>query len=159
MSYRMEIAATLLALLVVRGDVCAANDAVAQSNGLRRILTGLKQRIDINPRTGFPGFHDWTFEDTKSNKAQLARAGSPQLKARWARGPEDRNYDGYYIGGGATRGGDQGRYVHEGTWGWEYTPWWSKVRLGWFHGRRFQAGEGQYNPDRKSDPLQDFRNP
>lgn len=121
----------------------------------------LKKRLDIDPNTSFFGVHDWKFKEPETNWEHLQRAGNPQCYAPWARCPDDRRYSGYYIGGGAPSGGDPRCCRREGTWGWDYTPWWSKVRLGWYHGRRYQAGEGQYQPDKErvSNPLDDFTNP
>ena len=125
------------------------------------IFTKLKERLDLNPRTSFFGQHKLKYKEAPNNWAQLQRAGNPQCIAPWASCENDRHYDGYYIGGGATFGGDARVCRHEGTWGWDYAPWWSKVKLGWFHGRRYQAGEGQYQPDKErvSNPLNDFTNP
>jgi hypothetical protein len=109
----------------------------------------MKERLDLNPRTSFFGQHKWKYQEPQTNWEQLQRAGNPQC------------YAGYYVGGGATFGGDARVCRREGTWGWDYAPWWSKVKLGWFHGRKHQAGEGQYQPDleRVSNPLNDFTNP
>ena len=125
------------------------------------LFTKLKERLDINPRTSFFGQHKWKYKEAPTNWAQLQRAGNPQCIAPWASCEDDRHYAGYYIGGGATFGGDARVCRREGTWGWDYAPWWSKVKLGWFHGRKYQAGEGQYQPDleRVSSPLNDFTNP
>ena len=55
---------------------------------------------------------------------------------------------GYYVGGGAAKGG-QPRSLHEGTWGWDYAglvfPKW--IQLDWWHGRRYQGGGGTYKTD------------
>ena len=80
------------------------------------------------------------------------RAGNPQCIARWARPSYERHGGSYYVGGGRTVGGE-GRYVHEGTWGNDYTPWYTRVGLRWNHGRNYQGGEGQYEPDRYNRPL------
>lgn len=122
------------------------------------VFARLKEKIDLDPRTSLFGYHKWKYESPQTNSEQLQRAGNPQCIAPWASCEDDRRYAGYYIGGGATTGGD-GRSSHEGTWGWDYAPRWSIVKLGWFHGRRYQAGEGQYTPDTNNDPLNDFRNP
>lgn len=89
---------------------------------------------------------------------RLRRAGNWRY-APWASCPNP-NYSGYYVGGGSWRmsKGEPRRYNYEGTWGWDYVPWWSKVNMHWWHGR-YQAGEGQYEPDRKNTPLRDFTNP
>jgi hypothetical protein len=124
-------------------------------------LHEVERGLDLNPRTSFFGQHKWKYKEAPTNWAQLQRAGNPQCLAPWASCEDDRHYAGYYIGGGATFGGDARVCRREGTWGWDYAPWWSKVRLGWFHGRRYQAGEGQYQPDKErvSNPLNDFTNP
>lgn len=121
----------------------------------------MKERLDLNPRTSFFGQHKWKYKEPQTNWEQLQRAGNPQCYAPWASCEDDRHYTGYYVGGGAAFGGDARICRREGTWGWDYAPWWSKVRLRWFHGRRYQAGEGQYQPDleRVSNPLNDFTNP
>jgi hypothetical protein len=120
-------------------------------------------RLDLDPRTSLFGYDKWAPIVTPKNQ-QLERAGCPQKYSIFARCRDDKHYTGYYIGGGAAfkgsgkMGGDR-PYAQEGTWGWDYAPWYSKVKLRWFHGRRYQGGEGQYNPDTKSDPLEDFRMP
>ena len=83
------------------------------------------------------------------------RSGYLQRVAPWAQPSAGRNYAGYYVGGGVPIRGE-GRYRDEGTWGWDYAPWYSAVRLLWSHGRRYQDGGGQYEPDRKNNPLRGF---
>ena len=76
------------------------------------------------------------------------RAGNPEQVSDCA-GPSDTgSYIGYAVGGGAACGGD-GPSVDDGTWGWDYQGWcWpSKVILGWWHGERYQGGEGAYKTD------------
>ncbi|MDA0283847.1 MAG: hypothetical protein O3B13_25830 [Planctomycetota bacterium] len=125
------------------------------------LFARLKERLDLNPRTSFFGQHKWKYQEPQTNWEQLQRAGNPQCYAPWATCPDDRHYAGYYVGGGAVSGGDARICRREGTWGWDYAPWWSKVKLGWHHGRRHQAGEGQYQPDKErvNSPLDDFNNP
>lgn len=115
----------------------------------------LKKRVDIDPRTGFFGYHEWKYKPPETTAGHLYRAGCPQNIAPWARCQDDRFYHGYYVGGGAAFGGDR-RCYHEGTWGWDYGLPWQRIKLGWFHGRRYQAGEGQYDPDSKNDPTGDL---
>lgn len=93
----------------------------------------------------------------------LKRAGKPYRVAPWAHCTYDQNYSAYYVGGGAALSHDEPthfrgerRYPDEGTFGVDYDPWYSRVRLQWFHGRRSQGGEGQYEPDRHNFP---FRRP
>jgi hypothetical protein len=88
------------------------------------------------------------------------RAGYPHRIADWARPFPDSNYRGYHVGGGAAFFGrppdrlhGENRRDHEGTFGVDYMPWYSRVRLHWFHGRNYQGGEGQYEPDEKNNPF------
>ena len=92
----------------------------------------------------------------------MQRAGNPQCVAPWARSFPNSNYQGYYTGGGAALFGDrptafrgERRYPGEGTYGVDYAPGYSRVRLRWFHGRKQQGGEGQYEPDGHNNPLDD----
>lgn len=85
-----------------------------------------------------------------------ARAGNPQTVAPWAKCSYSPKYTGYYVGGGVTPGHfsrGEGRYPDEGTWGVDYDPWYSHVRLLWSHGRLYQGGTGQYEPDEHNIPL------
>jgi hypothetical protein len=65
--------------------------------------------------------------------------------ARFAKGPD---YVGYYVGGGAACRGQQ-RSATDGTWGWDYAGacFTRNVGLGWWHGRRYQSGSGNYKSD------------
>jgi hypothetical protein len=88
------------------------------------------------------------------------RAGYPNRVAPWARPFPDSQYRGSYVGGGAVLFGSppdrlhgENRRDHEGTFGVDYMPWYSRVRLHWFHGRNHQGGEGQYEPDEKNKPF------
>ena len=78
----------------------------------------------------------------------MARAGYANRVAPWAHPTYDSTYRGYYVGGGALAHGEP-RRRGEGTWGVDYDPWFTRVRLRWHHGRRLQGGEGQYEPDGK----------
>ena len=83
------------------------------------------------------------------------RAGNPHCVAPWACQTYGPRYCGYYVGGGAPVHGE-GRCPDEGTWGLDYAPWYSRVRLNWWHGR-YQGGEGQYEPDAPNHPLRNGR--
>lgn len=77
-----------------------------------------------------------------------ARAGCPQ-SLRWLTIPSNtRFYGGYYVGGGVPVLGE-GRYPHEGTWGWDYPGilFTKRIALNWTHGRREQGGTGAYKTD------------
>ena len=91
--------------------------------------------------------------------ARHERAGNPHCVAPWARTTYGPDYSGYYVGGGNPRLGGDERCPCEGTWGVDYSPWWSRVRLNWWHGRRYQGGEGQYEPDERNRPLLNGRPP
>jgi len=103
----------------------------------------------------------YSAENTKDDRRptfnwhRMRRAGFPQSTASWAKRQRQKQYQGYYVGGGATFFGHE-RYSHEGTWGWDYAPRFSRVRLKWFHGRKYQSGEGQYETDRRNVPIQRF---
>ena len=94
--------------------------------------------------------------------ARLRRAGNPQCVAPWARFTYGPKYCGYYAGGGAALYGPpdllhgEPRYEHEGTFGMDYAPRYSRVVLNWFHGTRYQAGEGQYEPNHHNNPFEHF---
>jgi hypothetical protein len=75
-----------------------------------------------------------------------------------ARVSEDRYDAAYYVGGSVPVRGE-GRYLDEGTFGWDYVPPWSRVNLLWTHGRRYQDGGGQYEPNAKNNPLRQVVNP
>ena len=88
------------------------------------------------------------------------RAGCPKEQAWWARpGVECRDH-GYYAGGGSPyyRRADV-RRCDEGTFGWDYRLRFTRVKLLWTHGRCRQAGDGQYEPDQKNNPLDDTLDP
>lgn len=80
------------------------------------------------------------------------RAGNPQCVGRWAQPSWEKHSAGYYVGGSQAVGGE-GRYVHQGTWGNDYAPWYTRVSLRWNHGSSYQDGGGQYEPDRRNNPL------
>ena len=83
----------------------------------------------------------------EKSRSQMARAGYPQRVAPWARLSSGKRHRGYYVGGGAVSGGDSRDVRREGTWGWDYAPRWTRVRLRWLHGRRLQGGGGEYRSD------------
>lgn len=94
------------------------------------------------------------------------RAGNPQCVSPIADWSNTVHYWGYYVGGGNpfTRGGKHlaGDHRHircDGTWGWDYVPFYSHVRLRWWHGRRYQDGEGQYEANRFVEPFSPTHGP
>ena len=86
-----------------------------------------------------------------------ARAGCPLLLFKRAAFTYDDKYKGYYVGGGVPNGlrkcRGELRYCDEGTWGVDYVPWYSRVASSWSHGRLYQGGTGQYEPDHKNRPF------
>ncbi|MDB5386862.1 MAG: hypothetical protein JWM11_2508 [Planctomycetaceae bacterium] len=83
---------------------------------------------------------------------EFSRAGNPQCVAPWARSSTERHDGSYYVGGSRALRGD-GRTATEGTWGSDYAPWYTRVSLRWNHGRRYQSGGGQYESDRRNNPV------
>jgi hypothetical protein len=86
------------------------------------------------------------------------RAGCPDLVARCASSTYGRCYCGLYVGGGAATirrlsFHAEPPYRDEGTFGMDYSPPWSCVNLMWYHGRKYQGGEGQYQPTRCNNPF------
>lgn len=89
------------------------------------------------------------------NHDDPSRVGYPDQLSRHSLTQEEENNVGYLVGGGAPK-----LFSHrwakkeeprddEGTWGWDYAGRWfpSRVGLSWWHGRRFQSGEGAYKVD------------
>jgi hypothetical protein len=99
----------------------------------------------------------------KSLYDRRRRAGGPERTAPWAACTYGKVYSGVYVGGGALFRGKRSaisgerRNGLEGTFGIDYDPWWSRVGLSWYHGTRYQGGEGQYEPTRRNLPLGNFR--
>ena len=111
-------------------------------------------RFDLDPRTGIFGYHNWAVPKEPLPPAErLARAGSPQSHLPWASCQNESRRTGYYVGGGAPFFGEPRNHQQEGTWGWDYKLPLQRVNLGWWHGRRTQGGEGQYNADSKNNPV------
>jgi hypothetical protein len=86
------------------------------------------------------------------------RAGYPLTIAPWARYTYGPKYRGYYVGGGTPPSRRlfppaEPRFLSEGTWGMDYAPPWSRVELLWTHGRRYQGGQGQYEPNERNWPF------
>jgi hypothetical protein len=86
------------------------------------------------------------------------RAGHPTCISPLADWSNTANYWGYYVGGGnpyrCGRLKGEHRYTQcDGTWGWDYAPFYSRVQLRWWHGRKYQDGEGQYTGNGKAEPF------
>jgi hypothetical protein len=76
------------------------------------------------------------------------RAGCPTCIRHFAIPSNTYKYSGGIVGGGAPLWGDL-PYCDEGTWGWDYTGVIPKhVWLGWSH-KKYQAGGGKYDTDRR----------
>ncbi|MFM7056605.1 MAG: hypothetical protein ACKO2P_06745 [Planctomycetota bacterium] len=123
-------------MLALGFAACTANPAVA----------GDPQRASRKPAVACP-------DDER-------RAGYPHSIAHWAKPFPGGHYRGYYVGGGAALFDSPPDHIHgenrrrdEGTFGVDYAPWYSTVRLHWFHGRNHQGGEGQYESDEKNNPF------
>ncbi len=87
------------------------------------------------------------------------RSGYGLTVAPWARWTYDCNYLSYYVGGSARprtwekRVRPEPRYPWEGVWGTDYSPCLTASELWWTHGRLYQDGPGQYEPDRRNVPF------
>lgn len=83
------------------------------------------------------------------------RPGRPDEIHRHAISLENEDNIGHKIGGGATAllaqnvRNSEAPTDEEGTWGWDYAGRWfpSRVVLNWWHGRKYQGGEGAYKVD------------
>ena len=96
------------------------------------------------------------------NEMRRRRAGNPECVARYARCGYGSHYAGYYVGGGAACSGGrtclsgEPRYVDEGTFGMDYAPCYSRVGLSWYHGKKYQGGEGQLEQNRVNNGFPNF---
>ncbi|MCA9266250.1 MAG: hypothetical protein KDA60_20460 [Planctomycetales bacterium] len=78
------------------------------------------------------------------------RSGYPNCVTWYAKVPRLNEYRGYYVGGGATLGGECRRADDEGTWGWDYTGLRFKrlVAAYWWHESRQRTNrDGSYATD------------
>ena len=88
-----------------------------------------------------------TFANLDYRSDAHCRAGWPECLRPRAVPTDTGRYCGYAVGGGAVCFGE-GRYLDEGTWGWDYTGivLRKRVALDWWHGK-YQGGAGQYQTD------------
>ncbi len=103
----------------------------------------------IYPSTTVAGAYGTVPLDAEQQN-QHRRAGFPLKIRRWALPSDTGSYVGYYVGGGCARLRKADPPTsHDGTWGWDYSGWkfMRRVRLGWWHGRRYQGGYGAYLTD------------
>ncbi len=148
-----SVARRLAAVVLLAGVLGSAGTAQAGILGIPTGEGGIFEKIlDVRCYPWYnPGQHDFD------------RAGHPDCIHKFARCSYNRRYAGYQVGGGAALYGPyptalrgEQRYMHEGTFGVDYDPPWSRVRLQWFHGRRYQDGQGQYEPDDHNNPFSKF---
>lgn len=101
---------------------------------------------DLTPSMGRPSTERKHFQGD-----QFRRSGNPHHVSPLAKPTESPHEIGYYVGGGAREKSPRGepRRPHEGVWGTDYAglviP--KHVRLGWWHGQRYQGGTGSYPTD------------
>jgi hypothetical protein len=103
------------------------------------------QLAEIHPQQA-----DWinaAFANLDYRSDAHCRAGWPECLRTRALPSDTGRYCGYSVGGGAVMHGE-GRYLDEGTWGWDYMGlcFRKRVALDWWHGR-YQGGAGQYKTD------------
>lgn len=144
---------TLCSLAGFAGLFCLLGTAPAEEERGFECRTPYRifgHKAEIDPREEAP----------KTLWERHAQAGHPQCISPLADWSNTVNYWGYYVGGGNpyTCGGShlagEHRYVRcEGTWGWDYVPFYSSVRLRWWHGRKYQDGEGQYTANGCVEPF------
>ncbi len=120
------------------------------SNKCRKVYQIIGNKAEIAPREVAP----------KTLYERHAQAGHPQCISPLADWSNTVKYWGYYVGGGNPHkcggrlfAGEARRTRCEGTWGWDYVPFYSHVRLRWWHGRRYQDGEGQYEANYIVEPF------
>ncbi len=148
---------TLSSLVGFAGLFCVAATARAGEMQFIECRTPtFGNKAEIDPRHEAP----------KTLWERHAQAGHPQCISPLADWSNGVNYWGYYVGGGNpyTFGGKhlagEHRYIRcKGTWGWDYVPFYSAVRLRWWHGRRYQDGEGQYEVNRFVEPFSPSHGP
>ena len=88
-------------------------------------------------------------KSTQPTPHTVEQAGFPQEVSCIAKKSYGPHYSGGYVGGGTSFGGT-GRCGHQGTFGWDYTPFsplTSRIFLNWSSGRRVQGGFGAYKTD------------
>ena len=97
--------------------------------------------------------------DPFKNDIRRSQAGHPYELSKRAKLTYTEKYQGYFVGGGVPTGRRQSkqrgepRFSNEGTWGMDYAPFYSRVASNWSHGKLFQGGIGQYEPDHKNRPF------
>lgn len=88
-------------------------------------------------------------KSTTATPHTFRQAGYPQCVSPISMASYNEHYSGGYVGGGKAHGG-QGPCPHQGTWGWDYTPFRpmsSKLFLRYSNGRHAQGGTGAYATD------------
>ena len=105
---------------------------------------------DAEPNIALP-------QSTAERQLSHCRAGNPRSFSKYASLTYDSRYKGYFVGGGVPTGRryhrGEPRALDEGTWGVDYAPRYSRVASNWSHGKLYQGGVGQYEPDHKNRPL------
>jgi len=114
-------------------------------HGLHPTLSREDRLAEIHPQQA-----DWinaAYANLDYRSDAHCRAGWPECLRTRAIPSDTGRYCGYYVGGGAVTHAE-GRYLDEGTWGWDYLGlcFRKRVALDWWHGR-YQGGAGQYQTD------------
>ena len=100
-----------------------------------------------------PDEHEHSHKHVKSTTATphtIRQAGYPQWVSPVSMVSYNERYSGGYIGGGKFFHGGDEPCVHQGTWGWDYSPFRpmsSRIFLKWSNGRHYEGGTGAYATD------------
>lgn len=122
-----------------------SRDRIAACLATLGMVTGLS--------TGIALADDHAHKHPKSTVATphtMRQAGYPQCVSPISMVSYNEHYSGGYVGGGKYHGGHEPCPHHEGTWGWDYTPFRpmsSRIFLKWSNGRHYQGGAGAYETE------------
>jgi hypothetical protein len=113
-------------------------------------LAALGLVVMPSTRTSLAGdlFHKHE-KSTTATPHTFRQAGYPQCVSPVSMVSYNEHYSGGYVGGGKFLGGQE-PCPHQGTWGWDYTPFRpmsSRIFLKWSNGRHYEGGTGAYATD------------
>lgn len=138
----METALLLVAAHVVAGESPYRN---WPDQGMQPLAGQQIRRDEIHPQQA--AWINAAYAGVSYRDCGHLRAGCPECVRARATPSNTRHYCGYYVGGGAAIHGE-GRYLDEGTFGWDYIghTFRKRVSLHWWRGKQ-QGGGGAYATD------------